>query len=240
MNILITGGVSGLGKAISEKLAIAYPDKIIYATFCSSEEAAQKMETAFKNIKTIKCDFTSASEVLNLAKLLGEWNLGYLVNNAITGMDQNYFHKTDPEYFLNSFKSNILPTIQITQACLSIFRKQKFGKIVNILSSAIVNTPPIGMSEYAASKAYLRSLSNSWAVENIKFNVSSNSVSPAMMRTTLTSYRDERLFEEMIAQHPLKKLVTLEEVAESVLFLCNASQHVNGVNLLMNAGESIQ
>ncbi|HEY9115149.1 MAG TPA: SDR family oxidoreductase, partial [Bacteroidales bacterium] len=59
------------------------------------------------------------------------------------------------------------------------------------------------------------------------------------MQTGLTAEVDERIVEQMTLNHPLKKLVTVEEVAETALFLANASVQINGVDILMNAGVNI-
>ena len=60
------------------------------------------------------------------------------------------------------------------------------------------------------------------------------------MQTSLTSDIDHRIIDQMIADHPLKKLLTVEEVAETILFLTKASSHINGVDILMNHGINIK
>ncbi|HEY2584005.1 MAG TPA: SDR family oxidoreductase, partial [Mucilaginibacter sp.] len=106
-----------------------------------------------------------------------------------------------------------------------------------ILSAALVNTPPIGSAVYVANKAYLEELTKVWAVENLKFNITSNAVSPSLMLTNLTASMDERLIEQIKNDRPL---LSTEEVAESVLFLVNAGQQINGVNLIINAAGNIK
>ena len=59
------------------------------------------------------------------------------------------------------------------------------------------------------------------------------------MLTPLHTETDERLIENMIAQHPLKKLLTTDEVAQTVLYICNASQQLNGQNIILNAGQNL-
>ena len=141
----------------------------------------------------------------------------------MTGFEQNYFHKLKADYFTDSFQRNVLPAIKITQTALVYFRKKKFGKIITVLSSYLINKPPIGLSEYTASKSYLLSLSKSWATENANFNISSNCISPSFMQTSLTSDTDERVVSEMITKHPLKTLLKVEEAAEAIAFFVNAS-----------------
>ena len=59
------------------------------------------------------------------------------------------------------------------------------------------------------------------------------------MQTTLTADTDERVIEQLQNTHPLKKLLTAAEVAETAAFLCLSTQQINGINLLMNSAENI-
>ena len=59
------------------------------------------------------------------------------------------------------------------------------------------------------------------------------------MPTNFSKGTDERVLEQMKESHPLKKLLTTEEVAETVFFLANASLHINGEDIVMNAAANI-
>lgn len=238
MNILITGGSSGLGAEIV-KLLSKNNDDLIYFTYAKSKSKAIELESLAANIKAFHCDFTDNETLTVFLNQLETLSIDILINNAVIGYDKQYFHKTDSNVFLDSFTKNIIPTIKITQAFLNKARKKKFGKIINIISSANINKPPIGWSEYVANKSYLLSLSKSWAVENIKFNITSNAISPSFMLTELTVDTDDRIIEQMIENHPLKKLLKLTEVAETVEYFAKCSQQINGTNLIINAGNDI-
>jgi len=239
MSILITGGASGLGKAITCRLA-ASQNETVYFTYCKNKEAAEALEKEFENAKGIKCDFRIEEEVNSLCVLIAGMELSVLINNAFPGsIEQQHFHKTDVAIFKENFMVNILPVIQITQCAIKAFRKKKFGKIITILTSYLANKPPVGLSGYVAEKAYLQSLVKSWAAENIKYNITSNGISPSFLRTALNADTDERIIESMAAEHPLKKLLTVEETAEAVEFLTKASNQINGINLYLNAGSNV-
>ncbi len=237
MNILITGGASGLGEAITKKLATS--GNTVYFTYNSSLEKAISLEAAYSNVKALKCDFTSADEIRKLCASIPELNIEVLINNAMTGFVKNYFHKLDPAYFSDSFQKNIIPVILVTQAAIKHFRKMKSGKIITVLSAAMLNTPPIGWSEYVAGKAYLFTMSKAWATENAAFNITANCISPAFMQTSLTSDMDERLVADMVSKHPLKALLTVDETADAVDFLVKAGPHLNGINLILNAANNV-
>lgn len=164
-----------------------------------------------------------------------------MINNAYSGdFLKSHFHKISSNDFLSDFKENIIPVIEITQEVLKFFRKKKNGKIITILTSALVELPPVGSSVYIANKAYLEKLTKVWANENAKFNITSNSVSPSFMQTYFTSKVDERIIEQMISNHNLKKLLTVEEVAETVSFLTTASSQINGVDIVLNSVPNIK
>lgn len=237
-SILITGGASGLGEALTRKFS-STGDHKVYFTFNKSSAKAEQITREFPCAEGIACDFTDANSLERLLGLISEMNLDVLVNNALTGMRTKHFHQSEPAEFLTSFSENVIPTLRITQRSIKEFRKKKSGRIITILTSYLVNRPPIGLSEYVANKAYLLSLSKSWAIENARFNITSNCVSPSMMKTSLTNHLDERQIEDIANGNPLKRLLTPEEVADTVFFLAGANQHINGVNLLINGGTDV-
>jgi NADP-dependent 3-hydroxy acid dehydrogenase YdfG len=59
------------------------------------------------------------------------------------------------------------------------------------------------------------------------------------MLTNMAASVDERILEKMIETHPLKKLLTTEEVAETIQFMVNAPQQMNGVNIVINSAKNI-
>jgi 3-oxoacyl-[acyl-carrier protein] reductase len=240
MNILITGGASGLGEAITKKLASDKKNKV-YFTFYNSQENASLIESDYNNVSGIKCNFKRPEDVSLLIDRIKEFDLDVLINNAYSGSVMPvHFHKINSDLFLNDFSENIIPLIQITQEAIKHFRKKKQGKIITILTSYLANVPPAGLAVYVANKAYLEKLTKVWAAENIKFNITSNSVSPSLLQTGLTSDVDERVIEQIIESHPLKSLLTVEEVAETVLYLVHSSSQINGIDILMNAGINIK
>ena len=128
MNILITGGASGLGESITRILS-KDPKNTIYFTYSNSELNAKKIELDFSNAFSIKCDFKNSSEVTGLVNKIDNLNIDVLINNAFTGNAiKTHFHKIPNEDFTLDFINNIVPTIRITQAVIACFRKKKRGK----------------------------------------------------------------------------------------------------------------
>jgi len=240
MIILVTGGASGLGEAITRTIARDV-NCTVYFTYNRSEENARMIESDCTNAFSIKCDFKNENDLEHLVNRIHDLKLDVLINNAYTGEAiKTYFHKIPQQDFLSDFSNNIIPTIFITQAAINSFRKRKFGKIITVLTSFLINTPPLGSAIYVANKAYLEQLTKVWATENIKYNITSNAISPAFMLTNFTSDTDERVIEQMLNDHPLKKLLTPLEVAESIAFLTHSTQQINGINIILNSGTNIE
>ncbi len=236
MKILITGGASGLGESITRRLA-SVPGNTVYFTYHSSEQQARQLEHEWSNCRGISCNFQDQEAMAALLAFVEQADLDVLIHNAFaTENIQKHFHKLDPGVFSAHFSANILPVLQLTQRAILQFRKKKFGKIISLLTSALVDTPPLGWSEYVAGKAYLASMSKSWAAENSAFNITSNAISPAFMLTRLTAGTDERIQQQLTQSHPLKRLLTPDEVADTVQYLTTCSQQINGINLIINAG----
>lgn len=239
MKVLITGGASGLGAAVTAKFA-ANKSNTVYITYCHSEDKANRLKSDYPNVQSIRCDFANRTDVESLAAQLTEISPDVLINNAMgTKISRQYFQATSPEVFADGFQKNIMPVIILTQAALKIFRKRKSGKIITVLTSALLNKPPIGWSAYVAEKNYLLSMSKSWATENARFNITSNAVSPSFMLTDLNADIDERVVEDMRNQHPLKELLRPEEVADVIAFLAGTGSQVNGINFQINAAENV-
>jgi NAD(P)-dependent dehydrogenase (short-subunit alcohol dehydrogenase family) len=236
MKILVTGGSSGLGKAVVTEMA-KDKENIILFTYYQHEDISYRLSKDYSNVKGIQVDFTNSSSVDAFVEFLATEQIDVLVNNAYIGNPiGTYFHKTDSKDYLAAFQNNVLPLIKVTQTCIIGMRKRKFGKIVNIITSYLIDVPPTGFSVYTATKAYIRQLSRSISREYGRFNITSNCVLPDFMNTGFGHVEDFQL-EQMKSTHPLKELLDPSEVAEVVYHLIKSSQQINGIDIPINAGQ---
>lgn len=236
MKILVTGGSSGLGKAVVTEMA-KDKENIILFTYYQHEDISYRLSKDYSNVKGIQVDFTNSSSVDAFVEFLATEQIDVLVNNAYIGNPiGTYFHKTDSKDYLAAFQNNVLPLIKVIQTCIIGMRKRKFGKIVNIITSYLIDVPPTGFSVYTATKAYIRQLSRSISREYGRFNITSNCVLPDFMNTGFGHVEDFQL-EQMKSTHPLKELLDPSEVAEVVYHLIKSSQQINGIDIPINAGQ---
>ena len=235
MKILITGGANGLGLEITKLLA-KNNENVVYFTFTNSEASAIELQKMYNNTFGIKCDFTNSDDVAQLIQKISDFKINVLINNAYVGQAINkHIQKTAGQDFLNSFGVNIAPVIDITNAAIVNFRKNGGGKIVSILTSFLDTTPPIGTSVYLTNKAIILQLSKCWNSENVKYNISANCISPSFMLTDFTKNTDDRIIEELINNHPLKKLLEPIEVAKVVESIITSTPHLSNQNIVINA-----
>ena len=192
MKILITGGSSGLGKSVLETISSSHE---VHFTYNRSLKSAYEITSKFKNSNSYKCDFTNETELKNFLNKIKDIDFDELINNYYSGSFLGkHFSKTDSSEFLEVYKNNIVPVIEITQTLLKKFKKKKKGLIISISSESISN-PPIGTGLYSTVKSIIEQLSKTWNSEYNQYGISSKIISPSFMRTNLTSDIDERIIE---------------------------------------------
>jgi len=216
MNILITGGSSGLGKSLVEKLCSDKKNNVFF-TYNLSRESAEIICSKNSNAHKIKCDFTKSSETDNFLKTIQSLDLDVLINNYYAGSFlYKHFQKIESEEFLNEFSKNIIPVIKITKAVIKGFRKKRSGEIITILSESLIN-PPVGTSIYLGNKFFLKGLSKTWKVENKNFGINSRYICPPFMKTNFTKDIDERFASLLIG----KKSFSIDQISDKIISSLN-------------------
>ncbi len=188
-------------------------------------------------------DFCRESEKLTLfvercANLTGDAGLHVLVNNAAVQI-LNHVEKIDREQWAETLDSNLLAPFFLTKWLLPLLTKAN-GSVVNIASIHALQTKPSFVA-YATSKAALVGLTRAMAVDlGPKLRI--NAISPAATATpmSLAGFKNapERL-SELGTMHPLGRIATPEEVAQSALFLASdAASFISGATLSVDGGIS--
>ena len=241
--ILILGGSSGVGLAITEHLASKGFD--VTSTFSSHPDELEKLITnanlARQSARTIHLDLRSKSKFLKkMAELAssGVKPLG-LVNCLATEPSNELALAIDPDGFGQKvvFESEAIMTG--THLLLDEMRKQQFGRIINIGSSARSASPEPGWLSYIASKQAAFSVIRSLAVELGPFGITANSVAPGLLGTGMTSGISERIVNSAKVQTPTGRLPSLESVCSTVDYLLspNASD-INGQEIVVDGGRA--
>src|SRR4029078_10567873 len=158
-----------------------------------------------------------------------------LINNAGITRDTT-FHKMSALQWQEVINTNLNSCFNMTRPVIDGMRNRKWGRIIQISS---INGPkgPYGQANYAASKAGMHGFTISLAQENAKFGITVNTVSPGYVGTEMVMAVPEDVRAKIVAQIPVGRLGSPDEVAYAVAFLLpEEAAWITGMNLSINGG----
>ncbi len=235
---LVTGASRGIGRSISLALAangakIVAVDIDLVATKAFVEELkADGIEAvAVQGNVTVPAD---VDKMVNSAKeTFGRIDI--LVNNAGITRDALLLRMKDEDWDA-VLDVNLKGAFLCTRAVAKLMSKQRCGRIINIASIVGQMGNP-GQANYCASKGGLIAMTKSNARELAKRNVTVNAVAPGFIATDMTDALSDKVRDELAAQIPMGKLGSVEDIANSVLFLASEnSGYITGQVIGVNGG----
>ena len=132
--------------------------------------------------------------------------------------------------------TNLNSMFRVTKSCLKGMTKARWGRIINI-SSVVGACGNPGQTNYAASKAGIEGFTRSLAKEIGSRGVTVNSVAPGFIDTDMTSSLAETQVDSLLAQIPLRRLGTPEEIASVVRFLVSErANYITGETINIDGG----
>ncbi|TDJ55329.1 MAG: 3-oxoacyl-ACP reductase FabG [Ignavibacteria bacterium] len=237
---LVTGGSRGIGRACVQFLSKAGAD--VAFTYNTNEKLANKLcdEYTGENIvRSFKVNTNNEDYICNVINTVENdfGKIDILVNNA------GIWKKSDIENLSldkwnNTININLTGTFLFTKYVVPIMKKNNFGRIINISSTAGQRGEAF-YSHYAASKGGIIAFTKSLAVELGKYNITVNSVAPGWVKTDMTGDVFENKHEEVkiIKEIPLRKIAVPEDVAGAVIFLASdLASHITGSIINVNGG----
>ncbi len=236
---LVTGAARGIGRAIA--LALAQPGMMIYINDVANlDEAAltQKgVEEKGAKARVVSFNVADAGAVPqafdDIIKESGR--LDILVNNAGITRDNLIVRLKEAEWD-QVLDVNLKGAYNCIRAAGKPMIKQRYGRIINIASVVGVMGNP-GQANYAASKAGLIGLTKTVARELASRHITVNAVAPGFIQTEMTASLPEKTRAEMLAQIPLSRFGTPEEVAQAVVFLASdTAAYITGQVIHVNGG----
>ncbi|HEX9494504.1 MAG TPA: 3-oxoacyl-[acyl-carrier-protein] reductase [Candidatus Limnocylindria bacterium] len=237
---LVTGAGRGIGRATAVRLAkegarIAVNYK---GNTAAAEETKRAVEAAGSMAALIQGDVSvdvDAERVVREALAFGDGRLDILVNNAGITRD-NLLLRMSAEEWDAVLDLNLRGAFLVTKAAMRPMMKQRGGRIVNVSSIAGV-MGNAGQANYSAAKAGLIAFTKTVAREMASRNITANAVAPGFVPTDLTSIVPQAVQDAMLAQIPLARFGTAEDVANAIAFLASdEASYITGQVLIVDGG----
>ena len=242
--IIVTGGGSGIGASVVDKLSLigatpviidkSKPDDTFYETI--KKRCPRAIWKTLDLCDDKDCEYAVKDILAKLSRIDG------LVNNA--GINDAIGISAGPYEFRKSLDRNLVHYYTMTNLCIMELIKTK-GAIVNV-SSKVVLTGQSGTSGYAAAKGGILALTREWAAEHSDCGLRVNAVIPGEVMTPmyekwLEGFKtpDEKL-KQITSRIPLeKRMAKVEELAMPIVFLLSQwAGHITGQFLVIDGGYS--
>ena len=243
--VLITGAGSGIGRAAAlafarEGASVAVAD----ITEAAGNETVALIEAAGGVARFFKVNVTKAAEVENLVKQIVEtWGrLDITLNNAGVDNDMAPITETSEADFDRVIAVNLKGVWLCMKYAIAQMEKQGGGVVINTASALSITVVP-GASPYNASKHAVAGLTKTCAVEYGAKNIRINAICPGVIRTPLLENHPNlaELEKSLLPLHPIGRLGTSEEVANTILWLASdAASFVHGALVTVDGGWTAQ
>jgi len=238
---VITGGNSGIGLATAQRFVAegAY----VFITGRRQAELDKAVKLIGKNVTGVQGDVANLTDLDRLYATVKEQKgrIDVLFANAGGAIPGPIGAITEQDFDI-TFGINVRGLLFSVQKALPLF--QDGGSIILNASIASISGYP-GLSVYSASKAAVRSFARCWTADLKERKIRVNTISPGLIETPAhgkggaTEEQVEQFKSQIIAQMPLGRIGTAEEVANVALFLASDdSSFVTGIELYVDGGTS--
>ncbi len=236
---LITGAARGIGKAIALKFAqegadVAFTDLVINE---AAEETISEIAAYGHKVKGYASNAANFDETHAVVEeILKEFgHIDILVNNAGITKDGLVLRMSEAQWDA-VIAVNLKSAFNFIHAVIPSMARQKGGSIINMASIAGQMGNP-GQINYASSKAGLIAMAKTVATEMGSRGIRANAIAPGFIVSEMTNALPEAVREEYIKSIPLKRGGTVEEIANTALYLgSDLSSYVTGQVIAVNGG----
>lgn len=239
---IVTGGGRGLGAMMAEAFAEAGANVVLCSRKVEAcQEMADKLEQMGVGTLALACDVTNPDDVENVVRKTLEkfGSIDILVNNSgaswgapVVDMPLDAWKKV--------MDVNVTGTFLMSRAAGKIMIEQKSGKIINISSVAgFGGIDPMLMDAigYNTSKGAVNTFTKDLAAKWGQYNINVNAIAPGFFPTKLSKGVIEKGQEGLLAQTPLNRFGTEEDLKGTALFLASkASNYITGDIILVDGG----
>ncbi len=231
---IVTGGAAGIGRAIVERFAEEGAKMVIACDVNPCEYTQENVVSKVLNVTDREGIKTFVKEIVE------EYGaIDILVNNAGITKDAPFVRMSEEQWDA-VIDINLKGVFNVTQAVAPVMTKAKKGSIIT-LSSVVGLYGNIGQTNYAATKAGVIAMTQTWKKELCRkgAQIRVNCVAPGFIQSPMTDKLSEKAVEGILSGVPLQRMGTKEDVANAVLFLASdESSYITGAVLPISGGLS--
>jgi NAD(P)-dependent dehydrogenase (short-subunit alcohol dehydrogenase family) len=238
---IVTGGGSGLGKAMAKKFASSGILTIIVGRQLEKLQSAK--EELGENCHAMACDVSNLGSVpVFVEEVVQKFGrIDILVNNAGINQKKEFTEVTDEE-FKNVITTNLTSVFVMSREVVKQMLKQGSGCIINISSMAAQYGLPKVIA-YSASKTAIDGITRAMAVELSPKGIRVNAIAPGFIYSDMTAKAldsDPERKSKVFGRTPMGIMGQAEDIAEAAWFLASdAAKYITGVVLPVDGGNSI-
>lgn len=245
---LVCGSTQGIGYVIAKTLAECGAALILVARDENKLKNVIKDFTHSSLHTYITADFTNQSDIDNLCEKIKALKIDILINNT-GGPAAGPAATAKPEEFIAAFNMHLVSNHKLVQAILPNMKENKFGRIINIISTSVKQPlPNLGVSN--TIRAAVANWSKTLANEVAAFGITVNNVLPGATSTqrleniisnkaSKLGESEEAISNEMINEIPMRRFGKPEEVANAAVFLASDyASYITGINIPVDGGRT--
>lgn len=221
-NAIVTGGASGIGFAIVQKLLASGAQVAIWDRDEERMSSSAQALASDGQVRTFKVELTDPGNVQSVAQNTNEalGSIDILVNCAGVAGDNAKVWELKPEQWTSVIDVNLNGVFYCCNAVVPHMLKNGYGRIVNIASIAGKEGNPTA-SHYSASKAGVIGLTKSLGKELAQEGVIVNCVTPAVIETPILEQIEQFHIDYMLSKIPMGRFGKVAEAAAMVGWLCS-------------------
>jgi 3-oxoacyl-[acyl-carrier protein] reductase len=238
---LITGASSDIGLELIKRLISAGSPADEYLLFGNGDTAPliELCKQATCKTYVYDVDLTSQDGVNKLIETTKEVLAcpTHFVHLPALRVINTNFKKFNSQRLLLDMQLQVICPAEICKAFLPIMAKQKYGKVLFMLTNYIIGTPPKNTAAYVTAKQALYGLAKSLAADYAPYGITVNTIAPSMMETKFLDDTSELIVAAAAEAHPQKRNATPADVAPAMQFLLSDDANfITGVMLPITGG----